>query len=146
MSRNRISVNLTLSLPLHKLQKVQEECTKVYNRNWTSILELTKLLDFLSSTIQVVVPAHLKIWNLQRLQIQSLKLIKSFQMYIKFTALAKEELFWWMLNLQDSNRKLCIQNHLDKALIQIDASKKEWGAICKRVQTGGLWSKDEQKF
>ena len=80
----------------------------MYNRNWTSILELTKLLDFLSSTIQVVVPAHLKIWNLQRLQIQSLKLIKSFQMYIKFTALAKEELFWWMLNLQDSNRKLCI--------------------------------------
>ena len=47
MSGNRISgpsVNL-------KVQKVQEECTKMYNKNWTLILELTKLLGLLLSTI-----------------------------------------------------------------------------------------------
>ena len=54
------SVNLTLSLPLQKVQKVQEECTKMYNKNWTSILELTKLLGLLSSTIQEVVPTRLQ--------------------------------------------------------------------------------------
>ena len=29
-------------------------------------------------------------------------------------------------------------------LIQTDASKKGWGAVCKGVQTRGLWSKEEQ--
>ena len=81
--------------------------------------------------IQAVVPALLQIWNLQQLQIQSLKLKKSFQMNVKLTALAKEELLWWMSNLQHSNGKLCIQNHLDQVLIQTDASKKGWGAVCK---------------
>ena len=61
------SVNLTLSLPLQKVQKVQEESTKIYNKNWTSILELTKVLGLLSSTIQPVVPARLQIRNLQQL-------------------------------------------------------------------------------
>ena len=88
------SVNLTLSLPLQKVQKVQEECTKMYSKNWTSILELTKLLGLLLSTIQAVVPARLQIQNLQQLQIQSLKLKKSFQINVKLTALAKEELLW----------------------------------------------------
>ena len=129
MSGNRISgpsVNL-------KVQKVQEECTKMYNKNWTLILELTKLLGLLSSTIQAVVPAHLHIQNLQQLQIQSLKFKKSFQMNVKLTTLAKGELLWWISNLEHSNGKFCIQNHLDQMLIQTDASKKGWGAVCKGV-------------
>ena len=61
------SVNLTLSLPIQKVQKAQEESTNIYNKNWTSILELTKVLGLLSSTIQPVVPARLQIRNLQQL-------------------------------------------------------------------------------
>ena len=106
---------------------------KMYNKNWILILELTKLLGLLSSTIQAVVPAHLHIQNLQQLQIQSLKFKKSFQMNAKLTTLAKGELLWWISNLEHSNGKLCIQNHLDQMLIQTDASKKGWGAVCKGV-------------
>ena len=105
----------------------------MYNKNWTLILELTKLLGLLSSTIQAVVPAHLHIQNLQQLQIQSLKFKKSFQMNVKLTTLAKGELLWWISNLEHSNGKFCIQNHLDQMLIQTDASKKGWGAVCKGV-------------
>lgn len=63
--------------PLHKVQKVQEECREMHNRNWTSILELTKHLGLFLSTIQAVVRARLQIQNLQQLQTQSLKLKKS---------------------------------------------------------------------
>ena len=35
------SVNLTLSHLLQKVEKVHKECTKMYNKNWTLILELT---------------------------------------------------------------------------------------------------------
>ena len=99
------SVNLTLSLPLQKVQKVQGERSKMYSKNWTLILELTKLLSLIWSTTQAVVPARLQIRNLQQLQIQSLKLKKSFQMNVKLTALAKQELPWWISNLQPSNGK-----------------------------------------
>ena len=82
--------------------------------------------------------------NLQQLQIQSMKLKISFQKNVKLKALAKEKLLWWMSNLQHSNKKLCIQNHLEQVLNQTDISLKGWEAICKRVRTGGLWSKEEQ--
>ena len=52
------SMNLTLSLLFLKVQKVQEEGSKTYNRNCTSIMELTKLLGLLSSTIEAVATAH----------------------------------------------------------------------------------------
>ena len=55
---------------------------------------MTKLLGLMSSTIQAVVSPRLQTWNLQQLQMQSLKLKKSFQMNVKLTAFAKEELLW----------------------------------------------------
>ena len=65
-------------------------------------------------------------------------------MNVKLTVLAKEELLWWMSNLQHSNGKLCFQNYLTEVLIETDTSEKGWGAVCKGVQTGSLWSKEEQ--
>ena len=47
-------VNPTLSLLLQKVQKVQEECTKLCNSSWTPILEFTKRLGLLPLTIQAV--------------------------------------------------------------------------------------------
>ena len=116
----------------------------MYNKGSTSILELTKLLGLLASTIQAVLPARLQIRNLQQLQIKSLKLRKSFQSVVKLTPLAKEELLWWMTNLKHSNGKMFIQETLDQVLIQTDASKTGWGAVCQGVRTGGKWSKEEQ--
>ena len=114
------------------------------NRNWASILKLAKLLGLLLSTIKAVVPDPLQIWYLQQLQTQFLKLKNSFQMHVKLTALAKEGLLWWMSNLQHSNGKACIQNHLDQRLIHTDASKKGWVVLCKGVRIRGLWSNEEQ--
>ena len=65
-------------------------------------------------------------------------------MNLKLTALAKEELFWWMSSLQHSSGKLCIQNHLNQVLIQTDVSKEEWRAVCKGFWTGGLWFKGKE--
>ena len=42
------SVNLTLSHPLQKVQKVHKECTKMCNKNWTLILELINVLGLLA--------------------------------------------------------------------------------------------------
>ena len=47
-------LNLTISLPLKKVKKVQEECSKMYKNGCTSILELTELLWLLASASKAV--------------------------------------------------------------------------------------------
>ena len=51
------SVTLELSLNKTKIHKVVSECQKLLNNLQMSILELTKLIGLLTSTIQAVLPA-----------------------------------------------------------------------------------------
>ena len=41
------------------------------------------------------------------------------------------------------NGRYLIQSH-SQVLIQTDASRKRWGAVCQGISTGGKWSKEEQ--
>ena len=107
------SVNLTLSLPQNKVMKVQNMCKEMHKKNHTSILELTKLLGLLLSTIQAVIPARLQIRNLQQMEIQALRLRKLFQDDVYLTALAKEKLIWSVENLAGTNGKASVQNCLN---------------------------------
>ena len=76
MSGNRISgpySKFCESDSLTSLKKGAEGPGGVHkdvHKNWTSILELTKLLGLLSSSIQAVVPGLLQILHLQQFQIQ----------------------------------------------------------------------------
>ena len=137
------SVTMTLSLPQEKVEKVLACCREMYCKTFTSILELTKLLGLLSSTIQAVMPAQLQLRHLQQLQIQNLKLKKSYQDHVRITPLAKKELKWWIKNLVFSNGRTLIQDQTNQIVIQTDASKKGWGAVCRGIRTGGGWSKEE---
>ena len=51
------SVTMKLSLNKTKIQKVVSECQILLKNPQTSILELTRLTDLLTSTIQTVLPA-----------------------------------------------------------------------------------------
>ena len=66
------SVTLVLSLNKTKIQKVVSECQKLLKNPQTSILELTRLIGLLTSTIQAVLPARLNCRFLQIQQISSL--------------------------------------------------------------------------
>lgn len=138
--------SLTMSLSLDKIRNVQKHCQEMYKKSTTSILELTKLLSLLSSTIQAIVSAWLQSHNLQQLQIQNLRLNRSYQIEISLTPLAKEELLWWIENLTHSNGKSLVHHQVSQILIQTDASMKGWGAVCKGVQTEGCFRVDSSKI
>jgi len=53
------------------------------------------------------------------------------------------ELHWWSENLMAWNGRDIVQPPPD-LVIETDASLIGWGAVCKGVQTGGLWSQEEQ--
>ena len=67
------SLIMTLSLPEKKVSKVQKQCQELLQKTQVSILELTKIIGLLSSTIQSVLPAQINFRYVQQQQIQALK-------------------------------------------------------------------------
>ena len=59
------SKTMTLSLPQEKVQKIKSQCPDVYSAQEITLLELTRLLGTLTSTIQVILPARLQFQYLQ---------------------------------------------------------------------------------
>ena len=55
----------------------------------------------------------------------------------------REELKQWIKNVKIYNGRYLIRSH-SQVLIQTDAFRKGWGAVCQGILTGGQWSKEEQ--
>ena len=64
---------MTISLPQKKLQSIKQVCQDLYQNPETTVLELTKVLGHLTSTISAILPAKLHCRFLQQQQIQALK-------------------------------------------------------------------------
>ena len=139
------SVNLEISLTEEKIQKVKTKCQNLLTEPETSILELTRVIGLLTSTIQAVLPARLQCRYLQLQQISSLKESHSYQQKIVLNHQSKTELLWWITNLDLCNDRSLIQPPA-QVLIQTDASTKGWGATCNGISTGGMWSAQEMKY
>ena len=134
---------MTLSLTEKKVSKVHKQYLELLQKTQVSILELTKLIGLLSSTIQAVLPAQI---NFRYLQIQ---LIHALQTQgpccekVIPNRNSKEELQCWIQNFKIFNCRYLIQSH-SQVLIQTDASRKGWGAGCQGISIRGQWSKEER--
>ena len=53
------SVKMALSLPEQRIKWIQDQCQDLFVKGLVTVLELTKLIDLLASTIQTVLPARL---------------------------------------------------------------------------------------
>ena len=135
------SLIMILSLPEKKVSKVQKQCQKLFRKTQVLILELTKLIGLLSSTIRAVLPALINFRYLQQQQIQALKTQRSFCKKVILNRHSKEELHWWIKNLKIWNSPYLIQSH-SQVLIQTDASRRGWGEVCQGISTGVQWLKE----
>ena len=57
---------MTLALPKKKLQHVSQQCKEIFTQPKTSVLNLTKLIGLLSSTIQAILPVRIQFSYLQQ--------------------------------------------------------------------------------
>ena len=137
------SLIMTLSLPEKKVSKVQKQCQELLQKIQVSILELTKLIGLLSPTILAVLPAQIIFRYQQQQQIQALKIQGSYCKKVILNKNSKEELKRWMKNLKICNGCYLILSQ-SQVLIQTDASRKRWGAVCQRISTVEHWPKEEQ--
>ena len=67
------SVKMTLSLPEQRIKRIQDQCQDLHVKGFVTVLELTKLIGLLASTIQAVLLAQLNFRYLQQQQINALK-------------------------------------------------------------------------
>ena len=102
-------VTLELSLSKTKIQKVISEYQNMLNNPRTSILELTRWIGLLKSTIQAVLLARLKCPFLQMQQISSLSENLFYLDKIALNENSKIELKWWVQNLELCNSRALIQ-------------------------------------
>jgi len=58
---------------------------------------------------------------------------------------AREELTWWQHHLTHWNGRTTLRRSV-QIVIQSNASLSGWGAVCKGMSTGGLWSPQEQSL
>ena len=86
------SKTMTLYLPQVKVQNIKSQCLEVYGAQEITLLELTRLLGTLASTIQTILPARLSFGYLQQRQIVTPKRSVSYMATVTLNAMAKEEL------------------------------------------------------
>ena len=96
-----------------------------------TVLELTKLIGLLASTIQAVLLAQLNFRYLQQQQINALKPNGSYQQALSFNKESRKELQWWIQILKFCKCRLILQ-HQFFVIIKTDASKKGVGSILSR--------------
>ena len=88
--------NMALSLIQEKLQMVLQQCQEIFCQSKASILTLTKLVRFFSSTVQAVLPARIQFCYFQQEQILVHKKTQDLQKSFNFENSAKGELRWKM--------------------------------------------------
>jgi len=134
------SQSMNLSLPEAKLQDLLTQCQLVITQNKVSARLLSRLIGKLNACVMAVLPAPL---HYRQLQMQKAReLLKANQNYgsrFKLSNASKDEIRWWLNHLKQWNGKSIITPSPD-LIIDTDASKKGWGAVCKNVTTQGMWT------
>ena len=136
------SVEMTLSLPEEKVIARRKQCSEMLEREKVPLRELSKLVGRLSASMLAILPAPLQYRGLQRQQIFELKEQGSYDHLVELTVEVKEEINWWLCNLDLYNGRSLITPP-PQIVIQTDASKTGWGAACRNLRTGGPWSQEE---
>ena len=133
-----------LLLPDCKVEAIKAHyCLCLLARQDVSVRELSQLIGKLTASIQAIFPAPLHYRSLQHLKHQALAQQKGFDATIFLSSEAREELHWWSAHLDAWNGRALLHPAPD-LVIETDASKKGWGAVCQGVRTGGLWSQMER--
>ena len=105
------SQTMTLPLPAENIGKLEDQCLRLYKAWEVSLLDLTKLIGTLSSTIQAVLPSSTVLLLTATGNCIS-KTNKVLPHFGKFDSHGKNELLWWFHNLEfDSAMANCLHNY-----------------------------------
>ena len=111
-------------LPQRKIEELVQMSQNAMGGNLT-LMDLTKLLGKLTSTIPKNLQAKSQIRFLQQIQIKALRKKMTYESVITLDQQTKEELSWWITNMNIYNGKSLLIVPPDLTIFS-DASKKGW--------------------
>ena len=140
------SVNMTISLPPEKVQKILNCCRALLAHRKITLREIASLIGLLESARPAIWRAPLHFRHLQIDLIKGLQASqKSYDACISLCQKSRIELDWWLENLHKVNGSP-IHPPPPDMVITTDASKKGWGAVQGPHKTNGKWSEQEARM
>ena len=115
----------------------------VLSQTELTVRDIARLIGKLTASIQAIFPAPLHFRRLQSLKNTALQSGGNYNTKVSLNPACQEELQWWIAHLNAWNGRAILTPPPD-LVIETDASQQGWGAVCKEVRTGGLWSQYER--
>jgi len=138
------SMSMKFFLPEEKAQGISHMCQNLLQQHRVTIRQLSQLLGRMTAAAPAVLSAPLRYRQLQQLRIRAFRRFESFDTLVTLDQGAIQDLQWWKDHLAMGNGRNINQPTPD-LVIESDASLMGWGAVCRGVRTGGLWSAQEQR-
>ena len=134
--------NMVISLPAHKLHCIQKEASHLLSLDRIPMRTLACFIGTLVATKPAVWTDPLHYRALQDKKIRSLHQHPHYQGSVSLSKEAQVDLQWWCSELP-SHCSAPIWKPEASTVIESDASKLGWGAVCQGVPTGGRWTLEE---
>ena len=136
------SILMTITLTRSKAVTLRELCEQLVSYNKPKIITVAKVVGKMVAAFPGVQHGPLFYRLLDNEKTAALKLSKgNYQAKMKLSIQAKEDLLWWIENIENSSKKIWIDN--PTVVVYSDSSKTGWGGIYGNLTTGGNWSSEE---
>ena len=137
------SREMSVSLPVSRIEKVKKLCTQLLGQKHCTIREIAKIVGLLVSTKLAVTPAPLHYRGLQRLIPHTQPV--DWEEKVMLTPEAKMDLSWWINNIE-KNKTSPMSPPSASLVLETDASGKGWGARMGNLpHAQDFWSCQERK-
>ena len=139
------SENMTVTLAAEKIETIAQECKLLKAKEIDKIRNVAKVIGMIVATFPGVDQGPLHYRNLEWERTAALQCNKgNYDATMNLTDNMREELSWWIDNLQGQTRQIGRPNA--DIIITTDASTHGWGACLGEEKTGGRWKENEKHF
>lgn len=138
------SEQMIVYLPDDKKERIIEECSLLVTKESAKIRDVAKVIGIIVSSFSAVEFGKLWYRNLENAKINALRSSAgNYDSYMHISNLMKEDLKWWIENIQSQFRHISHGN--PEMIIETDASLKGYGAVLNQYEIGGRWTEIESQ-
>lgn len=137
------SEKMIVTLPQEKIEIIQTECLKLYEKTISTIRNVAKVIGILVASFSAVEFGKLHYREMEREKAGALKVNRgNYDASMHVSIKMKEELQWWFTNVHKQFRKIDKGN--PETVIQTDSSLLGWGFVYEGNKAGGRWTDQEK--
>jgi hypothetical protein len=137
------SITFMVYLTQEKIDKIVALAQKLLSSENITVRFLATFIGVIIQTFVAILPGPLHHRTLERQKLCGLGTNQCFDNVVCLSEQCRQEIQWWLDNVELVNGKLIRQNQISCWLIT-DASLQGWGAVFEGKTTGGRWTFEEK--